>query len=241
VVQGFTNGLNEDENGTCVFEVHGKPSQGQVFGMMPSYRFAQLASMRKLLSPVIAVALLAFAAGPTCAQQTAKNSKPPVPAEGLAQEVLEAWNGIGDKLIEMAQNFPEEKYDFTPTPDVRPFAEVLIHLVGTSYIFTDAAQGKPLRPHDLKRKDYPTKASIVAAVKVAYQEGTGVIKAKGDKGMSQIVYQDFGNQMVHVYDLGYSSAMHASEHYGQLVVYFRLNGIVPPETRKNTQQQQRND
>jgi hypothetical protein len=93
----------------------------------------------------------------------------------------------------------------------------------------------------LKRKDYPTKASIVAALKVAYQDGTDVIKAKGDKGMSQTVYQDFGNQMVHVYDLGYGSAMHASEHYGQLVVYFRFNGIAPPETRKNTEQQQRND
>jgi hypothetical protein len=117
----------------------------------------------------------------------------------------------------------------------------LIHLVGTSYIFTDTAQGKPLRPHDLKRKDYPTKTSIVAALKVAYLEGTDVIKVKGDQGMSQIVYQDFGNQMVHVYDVGYSSAMHASEHYGQLAVYFRLNGIVPPESRKNTQQQQKND
>jgi hypothetical protein len=59
--------------------------------------------------------------------------------------------------------------------------------------------------------------------------------------MSQIVYQDFGNQKVHVYDLGYGSAMHASEHHGQLVVYFRLSEIVPPETQKNTQQQQRND
>jgi uncharacterized damage-inducible protein DinB len=197
--------------------------------------------MTTLLSPLIAVVLLAFGAGSTLAQQTAKDSKPPTPAEGLAQEVLDAWNGIGDKLIEMAQDFPAEKYDFRPTPGVRTFAEVLIHLVGTSYIFTDTAQGKPLRPHDLKRKDYPTKASIMAALKVAYREGTDVIKAKGDKGMSQMVYQDFGNQMVHVYDVGYSSAMHASEHYGQLVVYFRLNGIVPPESRKNTQQQQKND
>jgi uncharacterized damage-inducible protein DinB len=196
--------------------------------------------MTKLRTAVIVVVLLAFAVGPIFAQ-TAKNSQPPSPAEGLAQEVLDAWNGVGGKLIEMAQDFPEEKYDFRPTPEVRSFAEVLIHLVGTSYIFTDTAQAKPLRPHDLKRKDYPTKASIVAALKSAYQDGADVIKTKGDEGMSKTVYQDFGNQMVHVYDLGYSSAMHASEHYGQLVVYFRLNGIVPPETRKNTQQQQKND
>jgi uncharacterized damage-inducible protein DinB len=209
---------------------------------MPFYPFAQTGeTMTKLLFPVIAVVLLAFPAGPTFAQQTATNSKPPAPAEGLAEEVLDAWNGIGDKLIEMAQDFPEEKYDFKPTPEVRTFAEVLLHLVGTSYIFTDTAQSKPPRPHDLNRKDYPTKASIVAALKVAYQEGTNVIKAKGEKGMSQTVYQDFGNQMAHVYDLGYSSAMHASEHYGQLVVYFRLNGIVPPETRKNPPQPQKND
>ena len=197
--------------------------------------------MTKLQAPVIAVMLLALASGPTFAQLAAKRMERPAPAEGLAKELLTAWNGIGDKLIEMAQDFPEEKYDFRPTPEVRTFAEVLIHLVGTSYIFTDTAQGNPLRPHDLKRKDYPTKASIVAALRVAYQDGADVIKAKGNKGMSRSVYQDFGNQMVHVYDLGYNSAMHASEHYGQLVVYFRLNGIVPPETRKNVQQQQRSD
>ena len=207
----------------------GQTLAGACVGMMPFYPFAQTGeTLTKLLAPVIAVVLLAFAAGSTFGQQTAKNSKPPAPAEGLAQEVLDAWNGVGDKLIEIAQDFPEEKYDFRPTPEVRTFAEVLIHLVGTSYIFTDTAQGKPLRPHDLKRKDYRTKASIVAALKVAYRDGTDVIKAKGDQGMSQIVYRDFGNQMVHVYDVGYSSAMHASKHYGQLVVYFRVNGIVPP-------------
>ena len=114
---------------------------------------------------------------------------------------------------------------------MRSFSEVLLHLVGTSYIFTDTAQGKTPRPHDLNRKDFPAKADIVAALKKAFQEGADVIKARGDAGMSKQVRMDFNNQMIRVSDFAYSSSMHASEHYGQLVVYYRLNGIVPPESR----------
>jgi hypothetical protein len=57
-----------------------------------------------------------------------------------------------------------------------------------------------------------------------------VIKAKGDKGMMDVV--DGGNnQMVPVYDLAYGLIEHSGEHYGQLVVYYRVAGLVPPESR----------
>jgi uncharacterized damage-inducible protein DinB len=192
--------------------------------------------MKKSVVQVTILIVMMLGANSTFAQQGVKNQHLPAPPDTLSKEVLEAWNGIGGKLIEMAEEFPEDKYDYRPTPQVRSFAEVLLHIVGTSYIFTDQAQGKTLRPHDLNRKDYPTKASIVTALKQAYQEGANVIEAKGDKGISKAVPVVYSDQMVHLYDLGYSTAMHASEHYGQLVTYFRLNGIVPPETRKNAPQ-----
>jgi hypothetical protein len=148
VVQGFTNGRNEDESWTCVFEVHGKPSQGQVFGLMPFYRFAQLGIYEKTaLSRDRGHAAGVCRRTNLCAEDV-EELEGAGACGGAGAEILDAWNGIGDKLIEMAQDFTEEKYDFRPTPDVRTFAEVLIHLVGTTYIFTEAAQGKPLRTHD---------------------------------------------------------------------------------------------
>jgi uncharacterized damage-inducible protein DinB len=193
-------------------------------------------SMRCLLLFAIVCTVFGFGTNPTVAQQAAKKAGRPTPPDTPSEAVLDAWNTIGGKLIDMAEDFPEDKYDFRASSEVRTFAEVLLHIVGTSYIFTDQIQGKPPRPHDLSRKDYPTKAHIVAALRKAFRDGADAIKAKGDSGMSKAVYVAFSNGMVRVYDLAYGSTMHASEHYGQLVVYFRLNGIVPPETRKNTPQ-----
>jgi hypothetical protein len=57
-----------------------------------------------------------------------------------------------------------------------------------------------------------------------------LIKAKGDQGMNESV-ADGGPQMIRLYDLAYGLIEHSGEHYGQLVVYYRINGIVPPESR----------
>jgi uncharacterized damage-inducible protein DinB len=162
---------------------------------------------------------------------TAKKVETPKPAPGRSEPVLDEWNDVGRKLIAMAEDFPEDKYDFKPNPEQRTVAEQLLHVVGTSYIFTDTAQGKEPRPHDLKRADYKSKADIVSALKQAVEDGAAVIKAKGDKGMDETVRLSFGNQMVRVSDPAYSMTVHASEHYGQLVVYYRVNGMVPPESR----------
>ena len=57
----------------------------------------------------------------TAAQETMKEEAPPKPAVGPSQVLLENWNDIGRKLIAMAEDFPEDKYDFKPVPAVRSF------------------------------------------------------------------------------------------------------------------------
>ena len=73
--------------------------------------------------------LLVFAAGilvaPGHTQEMPKTAAKPAPS--ASEAVLEQWNEIGRKLIAMAEDFPEDKYDFKPTPAVRSFAERLIH------------------------------------------------------------------------------------------------------------------
>ena len=65
----------------------------------------------------------------------------PALARGPSQEVIEAWNYIAEKLVEMAENFPEDKYGYRPTPEVRSFAEHLLHVAEANYILISAAQG----------------------------------------------------------------------------------------------------
>jgi uncharacterized damage-inducible protein DinB len=163
--------------------------------------------------------------------QEAKKAAPPKAAPSSSQVVLESWNDIGRKLIAIAEDLPEDKYDYKPNPDSRTFVAQLLHVSASMYYFTDSAQGKkPHLPDDPKRDELQTKAQIVAFVKKCVQDGADVIKAKGDKGMNESVATG-GPTLTRIGDLAYGLIEHSGEHYGQLVVYYRSNGLVPPESK----------
>src|SRR3981081_574598 len=169
---------------------------------------------------------------PAHAQDAMKKDAPVKPAPSPSQAVLESWNDIGRKLIAMAEDFPEDKYDFKPTPAQRSFAEQLLHASNANYFFTNLVRGeKPPAEEDPKRDQYKTKADVVTFVKKAFADGADAIKAKGDKGMSDLVVDPFGHQQTRISDAAYGFIEHSGEHYGQLVVYYRLSGLVPPESR----------
>jgi uncharacterized damage-inducible protein DinB len=177
------------------------------------------------------IAIPTVAAAAPAGERASAAPRPAAAAKGASELVLDGWNDIGRKLTAMAEDFPEDKYEFKPTPAQRTFAAQLIHAAGSMYFFTDVVDGKkPRYTDDPKRDELKTKAQIVAFVKKCVEDGRAAIKAKGDKGMMDVV--DGGNnQMVPVYDLAYGLMEHSGEHYGQLVVYYRVAGLVPPESR----------
>jgi uncharacterized damage-inducible protein DinB len=192
-------------------------------------------------TPLLAAALLAIAIAviPAPAQdakpapaQDAKKDVALKPADGPSKVVLDSWNDVGRKLIAMAEDFPDDKYDFKPTPAQRSFAEQLLHAANANYFFTNPAMGKPMpTEEDPKRSEFKTKADIVAFVKKAFADGAAAIKTKGDKGMSDLLVDPFAHQQMRVSDMAYGFIEHCGEHYGQLVVYYRVAGLVPPESR----------
>jgi uncharacterized damage-inducible protein DinB len=178
--------------------------------------------MKRVISMLAIVLVLGLLASPMFAKAAPSES----------QTVLTQWNEIGRKLIAMAEDFPEDKYEFKATPAQRSFAEQLLHVAASMYYFTDVAQGKkPRYPDDPKRDDLKTKAQVVAFVKKCVEDGAALIKSKGDKGMSDLATDAESKQQMQVSDLAYGLAEHSGEHYGQLVVYYRLAGLVPPESR----------
>ena len=186
-----------------------------------------------LKTPLLAVALFA-ASLPFAlhAQDAMKKDAPVKAADSPSVVVLNSWNDIGRKLTAMAEDFPEDKYDFKPTPVQRSFAEQLLHAAGANYYVTNLLRGEKLpATDDIKREDYKTKAAVVAYVKKSFADGAAAIKAKGDSGMTDLVVDPFAHQKVRVYDWVYGFVEHSGEHYGQLVGYYRLSGLVPPESR----------
>jgi len=157
-------------------------------------------------------------------------AKPKVVSE--QQAVLESWNDIGRKLIAMAEDFPEDKYEFKPNAAQRTFAEQLLHASGVNYYFTNVVKGeKPPAEENPKRELFKSKADIVAYVKKAFADGADAIKAKGEKGMGDRITDPYSHNSVRVADYAYGFIEHDGEHYGQLVGYYRVAGLIPPESR----------
>src|SRR6516164_2318522 len=185
--------------------------------------------MKKL--PFLAIALLACAF-PAHAQDAMKKDAADKPAEPQVKVVLDSWNEIGRKLVAMAEDFPEDKYDLKPNPAQRTFAEQLLHVAGANYFFINPVVGKKLpAAEDPKRDQYKTKADVVAFVKKSFADGATAIQSKSATGLNDLIVDSFANQQVRVIDYAYGFIDHGGEHYGQLGGYYRLAGLVPPESR----------
>jgi len=166
-------------------------------------------------------------------QDVTQKKETPKAVATESQIVLAQWNEIGRKLIAIAEDLPEDKYEYKPNPASRSFVGQLLHVSASMYYFTDPAQGqKPRYPDDPKRDNLKSKTDVVAFVKKCVEDGAAVIKAKGDKGMSEIFTEADSKQQMRISDLAYALIEHSGEHYGQLVVYYRINRLVPPESRK---------
>src|SRR6202163_5111632 len=94
--------------------------------------------MKKAISCVAMVVL----AGCASLFLTSAKSESPKAAPSASQAVVSRWNEIGRKLIAMAEDFPEDKYDFKPVPAERTFAEQMLHAAGSNDLFTAVAKGE---------------------------------------------------------------------------------------------------
>ena len=123
-------------------------------------------------------------------EHPARPEQPERPRIGRLDRWDERLGATTDELIAMAEDFPEDKYDFKPTPAQRSFAEQLLHVAGANYFFINPVMGqKPPAAEDPKRDQYKTKADVVAFVKKSFADGAAAIQharaANRDKGLAE--------------------------------------------------------
>ena len=154
-------------------------------------------------------------------QAHAAFAQTPKPEPTHRDVLLRHWTEIGDKIVKMAEEFPEDKYEFRPVPGVRTFADNLRHVAFWNTYVSKTVKGEKVDPkvNELPKADYPTKAAIVKALKSSLDDASDLLKKSPPAPSAKVS------------DLWVSFIEHSGEHYGQLVVYFRLNGIVPPASR----------
>jgi len=150
-------------------------------------------------------------------------------------------NGARRMLVDAAEAMPADKYGFAPTAgefkNVRSFSRQLRHLSATNYILAAAALGQA-PPSDAGDELGPDSV-VTKAQHVAYLEGSfdaldKAIDAIGDRRVPIVSspISPFQAGTATRLALIAESLMHAADHYGQIVEYLRMNGIVPPASRK---------
>jgi len=140
------------------------------------------------------------------------------------------YTAIKTNLIKAAQKMPEENYSFKPTPDVRSFGQIVGHVADAQYLFCSAVKGDKQSPDIEKTKT--SKADLVAALQQAFAYCDAVYNAMTDaKAADKLKF--FGQDATQLGVLSFNVA-HDNEHYGNIVTYMRLKGLVPPSSESNS-------
>ena len=172
--------------------------------------------------------LVAVVASPALAQggvKVSKSYKAPNSASAVA-DIRTLWRQLSGFVLQSAIDVPEDKYSYKPTPEVRTFGELFAHVAGAESMFCAIALGEKPPAEDAVKA--VTKAELIAALKQsaqncerAYAQSDASVRANVDL---------FGEQHSRLYTL-MMNATHDGEHYGNLITYLRMNGMVPPSSR----------
>ena len=175
---------------------------------------------------VAAVALALLWAGSAVAQ-TPPAAQPKFPATSFLAATKATWESTRGLLLGIAEAMPEDKYDFKPTPAVRSSREVLIHLIGENYFFFSKVSGESLGGPE-RFANLKTRAEILKALRESYDYGAKVWDGLTEEKALEMVPGRVGQVQRWSFILG--AIQDNMNHYGNLVVYLRLNGIVPPRS-----------
>jgi len=139
----------------------------------------------------------------------------------LCNMFIERWELVAAKVADLAREYPEEKYETAPVAGVRTFAEVLRHVAFWNQYVADTARGNKAddSANELPAAKYATKARIITALTKSSDEAVAALREHDADFDAERALQ------------AQSFIEHICEHYGQLVAYARLSGVVPPASR----------
>ena len=188
----------------------------------------------KQTAPFTCIMALTFVSLPAGASpQTPAPAAAAAGANPISQAVKSVWEGARRNLAESADQMPEADYAFKPTESVRTFGAILAHVAGANYVFCAAARGqKPPYEEDAFEKSAKTKAEIVKALKDSLAYCDAAYNALTDRTAAESITMPFSMGTQARASALIRNSGHLEEHYGNLVTYFRIKGMVPPSSRR---------
>jgi DinB superfamily len=195
----------------------------------------------------VALGLLCMAAAPTLRAQSPSTPQQPQQPPTVTSVLNTLYSVVEQQVVSAAEAMPEEKYGFAPTngefKGVRTFAEEVKHIGFANHLFFGPLMGENLDPKNIQAEangpaELKTKAEIVQYLKDSF--------ALGHKAIATITSENevtplakpvlpFLSTRLAIANIG---TFHPMDHYGQMVEYLRMNGIIPPASRPRPPQQQ---
>lgn len=160
--------------------------------------------------------------------------------QSVSPAIDRQFNKIESDILSSAQAMPEDKFDFTPESlniknsnfkGVRTFAGQIMHLATDNILIWSAINGDVIRPdiEDVNGpKNIKTKKDIVEYLKSSFAIGHKAVGTLTTSNAMDLI--EFRGRKLSKLDLAFYALTHANEHYGQMVIYLRFCGIIPPPT-----------
>lgn len=174
------------------------------------------------------LALLAsLAAAPAAAQGQQSSADP------LTGALKRQFDGVARNNKEAAEKMPEDKYSYQATKEVRTFGGFVGHIANAQFATCARAKGVD-NPNKEDFEKVTGKAALVKAITASNEFCASVFNAANDKWMLETITQGQAPNQMQVPRAAILSAntSHVNEHYGNIVTYMRLNGLVPPSTER---------
>jgi hypothetical protein len=137
-----------------------------------------------------------------------------------AGELAGVFAYVNRNVLDMAKDFPADKYDYKLRPEMRTFGAVIVHIASGNVYAAKAGRGEKVKWDELDPANYRTKEQAVALLEKSIADATATLKSRPADSFQKSV-----EPWIDVIE-------HSGEHYGLLVAYYRANGMVPPASRK---------
>ena len=156
-------------------------------------------------------------------------SKPAAQSASVKGDLLKDWTGLKDTMVKIANAMPEDKYTYKSTPAQRDFAGQVLHIAQVNVTLLRLVGGKA--PAPTIDRNTTKKADVVKAMADSFDYGTALINEQTDQSILETVQAQFLGPSTRA-RVFYFLIGHTWDIYGQMVVYLRLNGGVPPASQR---------
>jgi len=151
------------------------------------------------------------------------------PAPSLSKELAGSFQRASTEIIDIAEAMPAEKYGYKPAAEISSFGDQLVHVAGITQRFIDSAKGTKTEAAHHAAMGKP---EVIGLLKTTFKSAQDMIGSFNDTQMLEPVKFPFGDRTVTRATFWQGPLYQIRNHHGQLVVYLRMNGIVPPTTAR---------